>query len=343
MSQHAAHCSGLKVVLFNIKVTNHLSHACIHQFGSVAERAVVVCARCCLLPVAGVALLLSLLLSSAALSAAAEVGKEQKSGDPARTNTQAQDAAPLDNKSVKPNSGNSSSSDSSSTGSSSSSINKGDGTTSSSKDSTLPAKPGQVVRPKAPGMNDVGPDGKYRFPLDLKLSVKREGLKAVGTATITNTLKDTVEVGVGPDCCFSFPVYTLVPLGSHYLSAARPTARGSWVCLQVNQSELVVVMSVDAPDPHRASAWHPPLYTHATCLYVQYMEWGAPLCFVCLRRSPRSTLTYASLTQQQSLTKVCASQPAALLHQHRTSWSHSCRCVTCPGQLLWSTFRLDCQ
>lgn len=218
---------------------NVLSHACIQLSSSIAERAVVVCACCRPCPVAAAAplLLLSMLLSSAALSAAAEVGKDQKSGDPAPKNTKAQDAATLDNKSVKPNSGNNSnSSNSISTGSSSSS--EGIDTTSSSKDNTMPAKPGQIVRPKAPGMNDIGPDGKYRFPLDLKLSVKREGLKAVGTATIINTLKDIVEVrgsqivGVGVSQIVAFASVRWASLGQQ-LSAAEPTARGSQACLQV--------------------------------------------------------------------------------------------------------------
>lgn len=59
------------------------------------------------------------------------------------------------------------------------------------------AQTGKVLTPGDPGLKnpEPGPDGKYPdFPLQLKLSAKREGDKAVGTATIINTLKDTVEV-----------------------------------------------------------------------------------------------------------------------------------------------------
>lgn len=57
-------------------------------------------------------------------------------------------------------------------------------------DTSMPAKPGNIVRLKAPAL------GASDFPLDLKLSVKREGLTAAGTATITNTLNNIVEVRV---------------------------------------------------------------------------------------------------------------------------------------------------
>jgi hypothetical protein len=55
---------------------------------------------------------------------------------------------------------------------------------------------------KAPSFtSDVGPDGKLVYPLDLKLSYKREGHRALGTITITNTLKQPVEVSGQHSAC----------------------------------------------------------------------------------------------------------------------------------------------
>lgn len=50
----------------------------------------------------------------------------------------------------------------------------------------------QLKAPK-PTEEQVGPDGRTILPLTLKLSAKREGDKAVGTATVTNPLNGTVQ------------------------------------------------------------------------------------------------------------------------------------------------------
>lgn len=76
-----------------------------------------------------------------------------------------------------------------------------------------------VVQLKAP--KTAGPDGRYKFPLELKLSTKREGDKAVGTATVTNPLNATVKASacqvhggghnvssLAESCSIAFVVYS---------------------------------------------------------------------------------------------------------------------------------------